>query len=52
MIRAGVHPKVLQELMGHETFQVTMNLYGHLYEGQTTAAAKQLDALLEGEQLE
>jgi integrase len=30
MIKAGVHPKVLQELMGHDSIKVTMDEYGHL----------------------
>lgn len=46
MIRAGVHPKELQELMGHETFRLTMDLYGHLFDGQREAAIERLDVLL------
>ncbi len=29
MIRAGIHPKVLQSLMGHSSIRVTMDTYGH-----------------------
>jgi len=31
MISRGANPKFLQEVMGHESFSTTMNLYGHLY---------------------
>ena len=33
MIRAGTHPKVLQELLGHTNIKMTMDTYGHLFPG-------------------
>jgi integrase len=45
-IKAGSHPKVLQELMGHETWQVTMDTYGHLFPGQKETAMNDLNQLL------
>jgi integrase len=45
-IKAGAHPKVLQELMGHETWQVTMDTYGHLFPGQKETAMNDLNQLL------
>ncbi len=44
MIAAGVHPRVLQELMGHSSIAVTMNVYGHLFPGVAESA---VDALSE-----
>jgi integrase len=46
MVKAGVHPKVLQVLMGHKNFNVTMNLYTHLEVSQTKEAAALLQGLL------
>ena len=31
LIAAGVHPKVLQERLGHASITETMDTYGHLY---------------------
>jgi integrase len=30
-IKAGAHPKVIQELAGHSNIQTTLNVYGHLF---------------------
>lgn len=32
-ISRGAHPKALQERMGHSSVTVTLDRYGHLYEG-------------------
>ena len=42
MVAAGVHPKVLQTIMGHESIKTTLDTYGHLYEDATSDA---IDAL-------
>ena len=26
----GTHPKVVQEILGHKTIAITMDIYGHL----------------------
>jgi len=31
LLSAGVNPKVVQTLMRHKTFAMTMDLYGHAY---------------------
>jgi integrase len=48
MVKAGVHPKVLQEMMGHKSFNVTMTLYAQLADGQRKDAADMLGKLLAG----
>lgn len=46
MVKAGTHPKVLQEMMGHKTFNITMALYTHLDDSQREAAASALGEML------
>lgn len=46
MIEAGIQPKVLQTLMGHASITVTMDTYGHLYDGATEAAMLQFENFL------
>jgi integrase len=45
-IRQGAHPKAIQERMGHSSVTVTLDRYGHLYEGLDGTIAEGLDALL------
>jgi len=30
LLKAGVHPKVVQERLGHETIGITMDIYSHV----------------------
>ena len=45
LIAQGEHPKVIQLRLGHSSIQVTLDTYGHLFEGLDEAAAKRLDAI-------
>lgn len=45
-ISQGAHPKALQERMGHSSVTVTLDRYGHLYEGLDGPIADGLDDLL------
>lgn len=39
LLKEGVHPKVVQERLGHSSIQVTLDIYSHVVEGlQETAA--------------
>ena len=49
MIAAGVHPKALQELMGHKSIAVTMDTYGHLFEGAKRESVDRLEKWMEEE---
>ncbi len=42
----GEHPKVIQTRLGHSSIQVTLDRYGHLFEGLDEAAAARLDETL------
>ena len=46
LLRRGIHPKVVQSLLGHSKFAVTMDLYSHLMDGMHGEAAAALDGLL------
>jgi integrase len=44
-IASGVHPKLIQAMLGHANIGITMDTYGHLFESLAVNAA---DALNEG----
>ena len=46
LISLGAHPKAISERMGHSEFGVTMNVYGHLFEGAQARLSDDLDALV------
>jgi integrase len=46
MLRAGEHPKVVQERLGHSKIGTTLDLYSHLAPTMQAEAAKRLGALL------
>ncbi|MEW6046382.1 MAG: tyrosine-type recombinase/integrase [Bacillota bacterium] len=45
LIKQGVHPKVVQEILGHSSIQVTMDIYGDLLPGVDEGATRKLDEL-------
>jgi integrase len=47
LINLGAHPKAISERMGRTEIGVTMNVYGHLFEGAQGQLTKDLDDLLE-----
>ncbi len=46
LLSQGVHPKVVQERLGHADIAMTMNLYSHVTPDMQRDAADRLDALL------
>ena len=48
MLREGVHPKVVQERLGHSTISVTLDTYSHTTPGLQAAAAETFDKALAG----
>jgi integrase len=48
LLRAGVHPKVVQERLGHSTPAVTLGIYSHVLRGMQEAAARSVEARLPG----
>jgi integrase len=47
LLSQGVHPKVVQERLGHADIAMTMNLYSHVTADMQRQAADQLDAAIE-----
>jgi len=43
MLKQGVHPKVVQERLGHNSITVTIDTYSHLVPGMQEAAALKFD---------
>ena len=43
MLKQGIHPKVVQERLGHSSVQVTLDLYSHVVPGIQEAAAARFD---------
>jgi integrase len=46
LLVAGVHPKVVQERLGHKTVQITLDRYSHVAAGMQEEAAEVLERLL------
>lgn len=46
MLKAGVHPKIVQERLGHASIQITLDTYSHVMPGIQEAAAEQFDKLV------
>jgi integrase len=46
MLKQGVHPKIVQERLGHSSIQVTLDTYSHVTPGLQQAAAKGFDELI------
>jgi integrase len=43
MLKQGVHPKIVQERLGHASIQITLDTYSHIALGLQQAAAKRFD---------
>ena len=47
LLEGGVHPKVVQERLGHSTIATTLDIYSHVTPGLQEAAAKRFEELVE-----
>ena len=43
MLKQGVHPKIVQEQLGHASIQITLDTYSYVAPGLQEAAAKRFD---------
>jgi integrase len=44
LLKAGVHPKVVSERLGHASISITLDTYSHVMPGMQEAAAELIDA--------
>lgn len=47
-LQAGVHPKVVQERLGHSSISITLDLYSHVVPGMQEDAAAKVGAMIFG----
>lgn len=47
-LRVGVHPKVVQEMLGHSSIAITLDLYSHVVPGMQREAAAKIGAAIFG----
>jgi integrase len=45
MLKQGINPKVVQEILGHSDYSLTMNTYSHLLPGLQKEAAEKMDEI-------
>jgi integrase len=43
MLKQGMHPKIVQERLGHSSIQITLDTYSHVTPGMQQEAAKSFD---------
>ena len=46
MLKQGVHPKIVQERLGHSSISMTLDIYSHVAPGLQEAAAKKFDNIV------
>ena len=46
MLGQGVHPKIVQERLGHSQISLTLDTYSHVLPGMQDEAARRMDGLL------
>jgi len=47
MLKAGIHPKVVSERLGHANIGITLDIYSHVLPGIQEAAAEKFDKIFE-----
>ncbi len=44
MLQAGVHPKIVQERLGHSSISITLDIYSHVVPGMQAEAARRFES--------
>ncbi|MCP5094731.1 MAG: site-specific integrase, partial [Chloroflexi bacterium] len=47
LLKENVHPKIVQEMLGHSTITLTLDTYSHVIPGMQKEAASKMDSLFE-----
>ena len=50
MLKQGIHPKIVQERLGHSSIQITLDTYSHVAPGLQQAAANKFDDIVMAKQ--
>jgi integrase len=48
LLTKGVHPKIVQEMLGHSSITITLDLYSHVLPDMQDKAEKAMDEILDG----
>ena len=48
MLKQGIHPKIVQERLGHASIQITLDTYSHVTPGLQQAAANRFNDIVQG----
>jgi integrase len=51
LLESGVHPKLVQDLLGHSTVALTLNTYSHVTSGLNLEVARTMDRIFGGHML-
>ena len=46
MLKQGIHPKIVQERLGHSSIQITLDTYSHVAPELQQAAANRFDDIV------
>jgi integrase len=46
MLQQGIHPKIVQERLGHSDISLTLNTYSHVLPSMQEEAAEKMDEIL------
>lgn len=52
LLEQGVHPKIVQERLGHSSIDVTMDIYSHVTQTMQASAAKRFDEVIKPKEKE
>ncbi len=52
MLKQGIHPKIVQERLGHVSIETTLDTYSHVIGGLQEVAAQRFDDLLAAKSIE
>jgi integrase len=52
ILKAGVHPKVVSERLGHANIGITLDIYSHVLPGLQETAAEKFDRIFEADENE
>jgi integrase len=52
LLAAGMHPKVVQDLLGHSTIQLTLDTYSHVTPALHQQAARTMDLVMAAGRME